>query len=51
MVGEGDEALAIQQISHRTLSDALAWFEHLITGANRRYGFVAEAPVSGAVIV
>ncbi|QIL73534.1 excinuclease ABC subunit UvrA [Diaphorobacter sp. HDW4B] len=32
MVGEGDEALAIQQISHRTLSDALAWFEHLKLG-------------------
>ena len=31
-VGEGDEALAIQQISHKTLSDSLAWFENLKLG-------------------
>ena len=28
-VGEGEESLAIYEISHRTLSDALAWFENL----------------------
>ena len=32
MVGEGEEALAIQQVSHRTLSDALVWFENLKLG-------------------
>ncbi|QIL82965.1 excinuclease ABC subunit UvrA [Diaphorobacter sp. HDW4A] len=31
-VGEGDEALAIQQISHRTLSDSLSWFRNLKLG-------------------